>query len=165
MSGHSHDNTVPKAALIGAAACVIITVLLTGAVSLGLVAGPVTMEQARKTSGVTAIASRDLQFLDQPGGSVQIRDVTKGSVATTIMPGTESGFIRGVMRGLARDRMLRHLGSDQPFRLTLWSNQQLSITDMATGRNIELNGFGDTNRTAFIALLNAKPATAAVAVR
>ncbi len=157
MSGHSHENTVPRAALIGAAGCVIITLLLTGAVATGLLPGPVTMDQSRQTAKVTALASRDLQFLDQKDGSVQIRDVTKGSIASTITPGSESGFIRGVMRGIARDRMLRGLGFEQPFRLTLWSNQQLSIKDLATGRIIELNGFGNTNRLAFLSLLQPTP--------
>lgn len=165
MSGHSHDNTVPRAALIGAAGCVIITLLLTGAVSIGLLPGPVTMDQSRQSSRVTALASRDLQFLDQKDGSVQIRDVTKGSIATTITPGSESGFIRGVMRGIARDRMLRGLSFEQPFRVTLWSNQQLSIKDLATGRIIELNGFGNTNRMAFLTLLQPAPAAPAVAAR
>ncbi len=165
MSGHSHDNNVPRAALIGAGACVVITLLLTGAVAVGIMPTPVTMDQSRHASKIAPVTSRDLQFLDQRDGSVQIRDVTKGSVATTISAGSESGFIRGVMRGLARDRMLRGLGFEQPFRLTLWANQNLSIEDLATGRIIELNGFGTTNRDAFMALLQTTPAAPTVAAR
>lgn len=165
MSGHSHDNTVPRAALIGAASCILITVLLTGAVAVGIMPMPVTMDQARQAAKISKVTSRDLQFLDQPDGSVLIRDVTKGNVATTITPGSNSGFIRGVMRGLARDRMLRGLGFEQPFRLTLWSNQNLSIEDLATGRVIELNGFGDTNRAAFMAILRPDNTASIVAVR
>jgi putative photosynthetic complex assembly protein len=89
--------------------------------------------------------------------------VTAGAVASTLTPGSNSGFIRGVMRGLARDRHLRGLDGSIPFRLTLWQNQDLALQDLATGRMIELNGFGDTNRAAFISLL--APTTTKVAAR
>ncbi len=164
MSGHHHHGEqLPKVALIGAVGCVIFTVLLTGAVSLGLLDKPVSMAERRTEERVTIVAQRDLQFSDQADGSVLIRDMTKDTTAATITPGSQSGFIRGVMRGLARDRHLRHLSGDQPFRLTLWSNQNLSLTDLATKRTLELNGFGNTNRDAFLALLEVKPTAVAAA--
>jgi putative photosynthetic complex assembly protein len=157
MSGHSHEQTVPRAALMGAGALVLATLSVTGAVAIGILPKPTTMHGTREAAHVKAVAARDLQFLDQSDGSVLIRDVTANSIATTITPGTKSGFIRGVLRGLARDRHLRGLGPEQPFRLTLWHNQQLSLEDLATGRVIELNGFGDTNRDAFLTLLQKNP--------
>jgi putative photosynthetic complex assembly protein len=162
MSGHHHNEQLPKVALIGACACVIFTLVLTSAVSLGLMAKPETMAERRTEEQISVLSQRDLQFVDQVDGSVMIRDMVRESTAATITPGSNSGFIRGVMRGLARDRHLRHLSSDQPFRLTLWSNQNLSLTDLATNRTIELNGFGDTNRAAFLALLDVKPTAVAV---
>jgi putative photosynthetic complex assembly protein len=153
VSGHDHNVALPKAALMGAGACVGVTLLLTGAVALGIVDRPVTMQQSRTAVHMKKIAERDLQFLDQKGGAVLIRDVSKGETASIIQAGSKSGFIRGVMRGMARDRHLRGLGPEQPFRLTLWENQQLALTDSVSGRVIELNGFGDTNRDAFLALL------------
>jgi putative photosynthetic complex assembly protein len=155
MSGHHHNEALPKAALIGAVSCVGITLALTGAVALGIVARPVSMQQSRDAVHMKTLAQRDLQFLDQKDGSVMIRDVSKGETASIIHAGSKSGFIRGVMRGLARDRHMRGLGPEQPFRLTLWANRNLSIRDSATGRVIELNGFGETNRDAFLALLPA----------
>jgi putative photosynthetic complex assembly protein len=157
VSGHSHDQNVPRAALIGAGVCVGATLLLTGAVAVGILPRPVPMQEIRIAEHMPKLAQRDLQFLDQPDGSVLIRDVTANAVATTITPGTKSGFIRGVLRGLARDRHLRGLGPEQPFRLILWQNQKLSLEDLATGRIIELNGFGDTNRDAFLTLLQKNP--------
>jgi putative photosynthetic complex assembly protein len=162
MSGHHHHGEqLPRVALIGASACVIITLLLTGAVSLGLMAKPATMSERRSEQRISIVSQRDLLFLDQADGSVLIRDVANDQTAATMLPGSNSGFIRGVMRGLARDRHLRDLSGDKPFRLTLWSNQNLSLTDLATKRTIELNGFGDTNRAAFAALLEAKPTAVA----
>jgi putative photosynthetic complex assembly protein len=157
MSGHHHNESLPKAALVGAASLVGITLALTGAVGLGIIDRPVTMQQERVATRIAQIAHRDLQFLDQKDGSVLIRDVGTNRTASTIDPGSKSGFIRGVMRGAARDRHLRGLGPEAPFRLTLWANSDLSLTDSATGRVIELNGFGDTNRDAFMALLPAVP--------
>jgi putative photosynthetic complex assembly protein len=153
VSGHHHNEALPKAALIGAASCVGITLALTGAVALGIVDRPVTMQQSRIAAHMEKIAQRDLQFLDQKGGAVLINDVSQGGTPTVIHAGSKSGFIRGVMRGMARDRHLRGLGPEQPFRLTLWANQNLALEDRATGRIVELNGFGDTNRDAFLALL------------
>jgi putative photosynthetic complex assembly protein len=153
MSGHQHNESLPKPALIGAGFCIAVTLAMTGAVALGIMPKPVTLQQDRAAANVELLASRDLVFLDQADGSVLIRDVTKGAVASTLTPGSNSGFIRGVMRGLARDRHSRGLDASQPFRLTLWGNQQLALQDLATGRMIELNGFGDTNRMAFLSLL------------
>ena len=67
-----------------------------------------------------------------------------------------SGFIRGVMRGLARERRMHGHGAQAPFRLTRYVDDQLSLVDMATGRIIELNGFGHTNVAAFNRLLEAR---------
>ena len=43
-----------------------------------------------------------------------------------------------------------------PFTLTAWRDGELSLTDTATGRSIELTAFGSTNRAAFAALLETR---------
>jgi putative photosynthetic complex assembly protein len=57
------------------------------------------------------------------------------------------------MRGLARERRQHSIGAAPPFRLTLWRNGMLSLVDTATGRTVELDGFGPTNRAAFARFL------------
>jgi hypothetical protein len=47
-------------------------------------------------------------------------------------------------------------GGDRPFRLTLYADGELVLTDTATGRLVELNGFGNTNRAAFLRLMEAR---------
>jgi putative photosynthetic complex assembly protein len=165
MSGHQHNESLPKPALIGAGFCIAVTLAITGSVALGILPKPVTMKQERSAAKVEMVSQIDLQFLDQTDGSVLIRDASKGAVASTLTPGSNSGFIRGVMRGMARDRHLRGLESDAPFRLTLWANQNLALEDLATGRTIELNGFGDTNRAAFLSLMAPQAKAATVAAR
>jgi putative photosynthetic complex assembly protein len=155
-----HNETVPKGALIAAASLVIMTIVVTGAVRLTgtpPAASPALLRVAEKA---TALSSRDLRFTDRADGAVVIEDIGSGATAGMVEAGSKSGFIRGVMRGLARERRMHGVGDQPPFRLTLWSDGELSLVDTATGRNLELGAFGGTNRAAFLALL---PAEAKVA--
>ncbi|MFM9978286.1 MAG: photosynthetic complex assembly protein PuhC [Sphingomonadaceae bacterium] len=154
-SSHHHaQEPFPKGMLILAG--VLVGTALS-VVSVARIAGlpPAASPIAeRAAAGVQALATRDLRFTDEADNSVRIVDVSTGSVAGIVAAGSETGFIRGVMRGLARERTKAGLGADAAaFRLTAWANGQLSLTDLATGRTIELNGFGTTNVAAFRALL------------
>lgn len=154
---HSHATMLPRGALALAAGMVVLALTVTIAArvtNLPPSASPVAL---RATTGDIALVSRDLRFTDQPDGSVMIEDVAAGTTAGGVPAGSKSGFIRGVMRGLARDRHKRGIGDGPPFRLTLWRDGELSLTDSATGRTLELTAFGTTNRAAFAALLPATP--------
>ena len=107
----------------------------------------------RAQEKIAVVESRSLRFVDRADGAVVIEDVGRGGVASVIEPGQQTGFIRGVMRGLARERRMHGIGNAPPFTLTLWRDGELSLTDSATGRSIELTAFGSTNRAAFAALL------------
>ena len=96
--------------------------------------------------------SEDLRFSDSADGSVVVRDAQTDRVVTTLAPGS-GAFVRGVLRGLAHDRKVRGIGSAPPFRLSQWSDGQLELKDTATGRRIDLEAFGSTNRDAFLKLL------------
>jgi len=98
------------------------------------------------------VASLDLRFKDQTNGSISITRAADDGLAATVQPG-EGGFIRGVMRGLARDRISRHIGEAPPFRLSLSGDGQLTLFDTATGRLIDLESFGQGNRASFFDLL------------
>jgi putative photosynthetic complex assembly protein len=86
-----------------------------------------------------------------------VRDARDGSVIGIVERG-EGGFIRGVMRGLARDRRMRDIGPEQAFRLSAWDTGQLVLEDLATGKRIDLNAFGADNRRAFAEILYAQDA-------
>ncbi len=150
---HSHEQTLPKGALVLATSLVLFSLAVTATVRIAHLppsASPVLLRQQEK---IAPVQSRDLRFSDRPDGSVLIEDVTTGGTASVIEPGSNSGFIRGVMRGLARERRMHGIGVAPPFRLTAWHDGELSLTDSATGRSIELGAFGATNRAAFAALL------------
>lgn len=156
---HSHHVDVPKGALMMAGLLVVSSIAITSIARIAQVppaASPVLLRAEKK---IAPVATRQLRFSDRADGAVIIEDVGTGGTALLLEPGTNSGFIRGVMRGLARERRMRGIDSTPPFDLTLWKDGELSLTDTVTGRSIELNAFGTTNRATFLDLLT-RPETA-----
>ena len=118
-----------------------------------------------RTSGVVGdsrdpeaqlVESRDLQFLDRDDGAVVVIDYLDGDTVEVVDPGT-GGFVRGVMRGMARERRSKKVGTEPPYRLALWSDGRLTLDDPATGRWVELAAFGADNVSAFARMLSAPP--------
>ena len=101
-----------------------------------------------------ALLSADLRFEDRPDGGVAVRRAGDAEVAAVLAPGAD-GFIRAVMRGLARERKRGDLGPEEPFRLSAWPGGGLTIEDLATGRTLDLRAFGHTQAEAFGRLLTA----------
>jgi putative photosynthetic complex assembly protein len=149
---HRHEP-IPRAAVVGA--CTFVLMTLAGVTAARLAGMPPEASPAaiRTQERVAAVKMRDLQFADLPDGSLRVIDAANGQTAQMILAGSESGFVRGVMRGMARERKKAGATAVTPFRLTLWANGQLTLVDPATGRDVELSGFGDTNRAAFLGLL------------
>lgn len=147
------DRPFPRGALFAAGGVLGLTVLAAMAPRLGLTGAPDTPIAVRAEHHVGRVATRDLVFADRPDGTVAVTEVGAARPLAILHPGMDQGFVRGVMRGMARDRHRRGVSAAEPFRLTLWRNGALSLTDRATGRTIELNSFGSTNRAAFAVLL------------
>lgn len=151
---HSHENTVPRPALFLALGLVASSLLMTAAVTAGFVDREAVPAVERAEAGVDAVDTRRLAFRDLQDGSVLVIDADSSETVATLQGELEgSGFVRGVMRGLARDRRMRGIGAEPPFELTLWSDGAISLTDSATGREIELGGFGPDNRAVFARFL------------
>jgi putative photosynthetic complex assembly protein len=140
----------PRFALISAGALVGLSLIATTAVRLAHTYAP--QAQSTTAAAPAPVASLDLRFADQPDGSIRITRASDKGLAGTVRSG-EGGFIRGVMRGLARDRISRHIGAEPPFRLALSEDGQLTLLDTATGRLIDLESFGQGNRDSFFDLL------------
>jgi putative photosynthetic complex assembly protein len=145
------DLAFPRQVLWAAAGLVLFALVGTVAVRVGLLPQVANPQAMRADAQVAVLQSRDLLFLDE-GGNVVVKDMDGGTVAV-IRPESEQGFVRGVMRGLARERRLHGTVADTPFRLQLWADGGLTLTDLATSRQIELGGFGPTNRAAFAQML------------
>jgi putative photosynthetic complex assembly protein len=92
-----------------------------------------------------------LRFLDDPAGGINVETV-KGAHLVHFSAG-EGGFLRGVMRGFARDRRARELGSEPAFEVARHADGRLTLADPQSGRIIELNSFGPSNSGLFQNLL------------
>ncbi|MEE4235194.1 MAG: photosynthetic complex assembly protein PuhC [Anderseniella sp.] len=95
---------------------------------------------------------RDLRFLDGADGSVLIIDATTGDTVSTIAPGS-NGFLRATMRGLVRQRQIKGIGSEPPFKLVHYVSGHVSMIDPETGASVALDAFGQTNAAVFARLL------------
>ena len=151
---HSHGDMLPRGTLIIAGALVAFALTAASIVRIFHIPPAASPELMRQAEHVAPVKSRTLRFVDRADGAVVIEDVGNGGVASIIAPGQQTGFIRGVMRGLARERRSHGIGNGPPFTLTLWKDGELSLTDTATKRTIELTAFGTTNRASFAVLLD-----------
>jgi putative photosynthetic complex assembly protein len=149
MSALDHEP-FPRGALIAASALVGFSLVSAAAVRLVRISTPAPIAASQPAP----VASADLRFSDQSDGSIKVQNTRTDQVVATIQPGV-GGFVRGVMRGLARDRIRRHIGEAPPFRLSQAKNGRISLEDTATGRVIDLESFGAGNRDSFVQLLHA----------
>lgn len=150
MSHAIHEPVVPRGGIIAAAALVLFSLATVTTVRLTGVGG-VHMT-------LPAVAeSRDLRFEDGKNGAVLVYDTSNRELVDTLSPGS-NGFIRVVLRGLARERKLGDIGAEPPFRLTRFVNGQITLTDTSTGKQIDLAAFGSTNTEAFARLMNLRSA-------
>jgi len=102
----------------------------------------------------TAHFAVELIIEDRADGAVVVRHPATGQVIQVFDPGT-NGFVRGAMRGLARERKRREIGAEVPFTLVLWPTGHLSLEDTATHASIDLSAFGPDNFAPFARILRA----------
>jgi putative photosynthetic complex assembly protein len=100
-----------------------------------------------------SVAMREFRFEDRPDGSIAILD-TAGGLVDTVAPG-ENGFLRGTMRGMARERKRNGHGSELPFQIIGHADGRLTLEDPTNGRTVDLGSFGPTNAAVFMRLMNA----------
>jgi putative photosynthetic complex assembly protein len=150
MPATTMDNKLPRGLLVGAGALVLASLLL---VSLARLTG----YQPAQPPASSVVESFDLRFADRSDGAVLIYDAARDRLVDTLPPGT-NGFVRGVLRGLVRERNADHIGPTPPFRLTRWADGRLSLDDPSTHRHVDLEVFGPTNAGAFADILIASAA-------
>lgn len=93
------------------------------------------------------VAERWLRFEDLPDGGVLVIDARSGTPIETMRG--EQGFLRGSLRGLARERRLHGVGPEAPFVLSARADGRASLSDPATGARIDLESFGPTNAAVY----------------
>jgi putative photosynthetic complex assembly protein len=152
MSGHVEDPSPPRGLLLGIGVLISATLLLVALARSHGVGLMMTRDIEPAASAATAVREAALRFADRDDGAVVVTRAVDGATVAVIESGS-GGFVRGVMRGLARERRMHGIESTPPFLLTQWSDGRLTLRDTATDRLIDLGAFGQTNLGAFAALL------------
>ncbi len=123
-----------------------------------LVVASIVLTAGVRWSGVSihepdapALVTRSLLFEDSPDGGIAIIDATTHALVETVVG--QAGFIRGTLRGLARERRREGIGSAVPFELIERTDGRLTLVDPTTGRHVDLESFGPTNMGDFARLL------------
>jgi len=146
VSGHVSDPALPRGVLLGVAG--LLTALVIGA-GLARYNGTTTDIPVS-----TPVAERDLRFEDQPDGGIAVVDARGERLITTLTG--QNGFLRATLRGLAQQRKRVDTDERTPFRLTAWADGRLTLDDPVTGRHLELEAFGPTNKDVFVQFLPGK---------
>jgi putative photosynthetic complex assembly protein len=136
----------PRAVLLGAGALIGLSLLLVTTSRMNDI-GTTRMPAAN------AVTTLEIRVEDRADGAVAVYATDDGHLIKAFAPGT-SGFVRGVMRGMARERRRDGIGQQPPFQLTRWSDGRLSLKDPSTGVVVNLEVFGPTNSAAFAQLLD-----------
>jgi putative photosynthetic complex assembly protein len=140
-----HAEAIPRGVLFGGGALLAFALVMTffgRTTDVGVVHMPATQPYQQVL----------LHFVDQPDGGIIVSDASSGAILSRVEPGT-NGFLRGAVRGFARERARSGIGPETPFTLTRWNNGTLSLTDERTGRRVDLDAFGSTQSETFARLL------------
>lgn len=130
-----------------AAACALVLASVAAVAAVRMSGMAITPPDAQ------AIAERELLFVDRPDGSIAVIDASSNRLVDTVVG--ESGFVRGTLRGLARERKRQGIGPDRAFSLVARADGRLTLLDPSTGRRVDLESFGPTNAGEFAHMLSA----------
>lgn len=144
-TGNRRRPSFPRGPLYGAGALVafvFVIVIIGQTYEIGTVRQP----------NAKPVESHHLYFSDQSDGAILVTNAITGDEIDRLAPGT-NGFIRASLRSLARERRLAGVGSEPPFRLTVWTDGRVTLEDPSINRLIDLRAFGPTNQQAFARLI------------
>ena len=122
------------------------------AVVILLVGNHVQSGKSEHYADAEVVAKKTLRFRDLPSGAVGVISVDNGQMIAQVEG--QAGFVRGILRALARDRRIRQISSDDAFELISRADGRLTLVDLATNNRIDLESFGKDNAAEFAAFLN-----------
>ena len=98
------------------------------------------------------LTTRSLLFDDRADGGIDVFDAKTHRRIDTVIG--QAGFVRGTLRGLARERRRAGIGNTAPFELVAHTDGRLTLIDPSTTRRVDLESFGPTNMADFVRLLD-----------
>lgn len=146
MTDAFEGRPVPKGALIAISSIVILTVLGVGIARL-------TGYKFEQAPILPEVEARDIRFIEQPDGSMQVRDAASDELIYTLPPGQE-GFVRGVLRAMAFERKKYRASLSEPFHLARRANGMLTLEDPISRTLIDLRAYGADNEAAFAVFMS-----------
>ncbi len=154
VHNHIHKQTIPKPALWGAFALMVMTLVLAA------YSRHARLEEARITAQTSppnqAIEEIRVTFEDRADGAIVVREAAPPHAVVSVVAPQTNGFVRGVLRGMFRHRKLESMSMrDASFRLAREADGHLTLTDDETGRRVDLDSFGPTNSASFATILSA----------
>lgn len=150
--GAVHEQHVPRGALIGAAGLIGISLLAVTLARLEKLSLPPEQPLSVAQIEAASVHTRVLQFVSNADGTLSIVDQASGRTIET-QAADSGGFVRGLLRGIAREHKVRGVTGVPTARVTLWKDGRLTLDDVATGESIDLGAFGGGNRKTFEDLL------------
>ena len=150
MQARFGGRSIPRGPLVAGLGLLLFTLAVTD--FFGLVGG------ADASPSGPLVRVREFRFEDRADGAIVAHDAQSDATVMVFDPGT-NGFVRGSLRALARQRRQADLSREVPFRLAVWRDGRVTLEDTATGRTIELNAFGETNKDVFLRLLMTREQT------
>lgn len=146
---HAHpQESLPRVPLLAVGGLVLATLLAVTVVQL-------TGVGATRVADAPAVSVRQFTFEDRRDGGIDVRRADTGQVVHSVAPET-NGFLRGTMRGLARERKRMGVGPELPFDLIGRADGRLTLVDPSTGRRVDLGSFGPDNSAVFAALMHTR---------
>ena len=91
------NRAFPRAPLFGACGLIVMAI---GLAAWGRIAGPASVAPPPAQQ----VAARELRFDDRADGGIVVTDAGNEALVEVVAPGT-NGFLRSLMRGLARERL------------------------------------------------------------
>jgi putative photosynthetic complex assembly protein len=105
------------------------------------------LEEKNNTPTVQPVQVKVLKFEDRQDGGVTVIDAATNQIIDVVQG--EAGFIRGILRTVARERRIRGLGKEEPVNLMSFNDGRLVLLDPLTNTQIELESFGSINVESF----------------
>ncbi len=121
------------------------------AVLILFVADFVDSGKLTRETDAQAVITKQLRFEDRSDGSIAVVSAPDGRVVKVIEG--EAGFMRGILRAMARERRIKEVDQTVPFDLIARADGRLTLLDPATGNRIDLESFGKDNVIEFAVLL------------